>query len=202
MYPPGMHMWGLIAKKGIPPMRYMRYCCDVLKEDGGSGRICVMGLRAAESARRARQWAPLTELSKRKAREGTVTRLFDPDDIRQQVQSCQMRGQWTVSPLYHWNDDDLWAFIKDRKLPYCELYEQGFDRLGCIGCPMAGQRLREHEFERWPKFRAAYVRAFDRLIATGRFSNKGFASGEDMMRWWLQDRVQEKQIDGQLDIWA
>lgn len=195
---PGTSMWKLIEKKGMPPMRHMRFCCDALKEDGGAGRSCVMGLRAAESYRRAKQWAPLTQRSKGNIHDRK--RLFDPEDIRQQVQSCHARGKWTVSPLYYWNDADIWAFIHDRKLPYCELYDQGFDRLGCIGCPMASRIMREYEFERWPKFRAAYVRSFDKLVQAGRFRNKGFSSGEDIMRWWLCDRVQERAIDGQIDI--
>lgn len=195
---PGISMWRLIDKKGIPPMRHMRYCCDVLKEDGGADRSCVMGIRAAESSRRAKQWAPLAERTKGSAFE--KKRLFDPEDIRQQVQSCQMRGKWTISPLYYWNDADLWAFIHDRNLPYCELYDQGFDRLGCVGCPMASRVMREHEFERWPKFRAAYVRAFDRLVEAGRFCSKGFSSGEEIMRWWLRDRVQDRPIEGQVDL--
>lgn len=198
---PGISMWRLIEKKGIPPMRHMRYCCDVLKEDGGPGRVCVMGIRAAESTRRAKTWAPLAERTKGKAREDSL-RLFDPDDIRQHIQSCQARGKWTVSPLFYWNDDVLWAFIKDRRLPYCELYDQGFHRLGCIGCPMARQRLRIMEFLRWPKFYAMYVRAFDRLVAAGRFPNKGFKTGDGMMDWWLDDSTQDRPIDGQIDMFS
>lgn len=185
----GISMWRLIEKKKIPPMRHMRYCCDVLKEDRGKDRVCVMGIRAVESDRRKKLWAPLAEF------RGAGTRLFDPDDIKQTIQSCAIRGKWTVSPLYDWNNDDLWAFIKDRQLPYCELYDQGFERLGCIGCPMATQRLRVHEFQRWPKYRDAYVRTFDRLIDMGKFSNCGCKTGEDIMQWWLQDKVQKKMPD-------
>lgn len=196
----GISMWRLIVKKGFPPMRRMRYCCDVLKEDGGKGRTCVMGLRAAESNRRKEQWAPLVEQNQKKTREGTALRLFDADDIRSAVQSCVERGKWTVSPLYSWNNDDLWAFIRDRRLPYCELYDQGFERLGCIGCPMATRWMREMEFERWPKFRDAYVRAFGRLIKAGRFTSREFKAGEDVMQWWLQDSMQNRPIEGQINI--
>lgn len=196
----GISMWNLIVKKGIPPMRHMRYCCDVLKEDGGSGRMCVMGIRACESTRRAKRWAPLAEYKVRGERKEDARRLFDPNDIQQVVQSCAMRGKWTVSPLFYWNDADLWEFIRDRKLPYCELYDQGFERLGCIGCPMAQEAGRERDFSRWPKYRAAYIRAFDRLIENGRFTNRGFTCGEDIMQWWMQDRIQ-RQSEDQISMW-
>ena len=31
-------MWDLIVKKGMPPTRMVRYCCDVFKEGGGRMR--------------------------------------------------------------------------------------------------------------------------------------------------------------------
>ena len=45
-------MWNLIPKKLMPPTRLVRYCCVVLKETGGTGRIVVTGVRHAESPRR------------------------------------------------------------------------------------------------------------------------------------------------------
>ncbi len=45
-------MWNLIPKKKMPPTRLARYCCSVLKESAGKGRITVTGVRWAESARR------------------------------------------------------------------------------------------------------------------------------------------------------
>lgn len=48
----GTTMWKLIVRKGMPPTRVVRYCCDELKEDGGKGRIVVTGVRWEESSRR------------------------------------------------------------------------------------------------------------------------------------------------------
>ena len=45
-------MWNLIPKKKMPPTRLARYCCAVLKESAGKGRITVTGVRWAESQRR------------------------------------------------------------------------------------------------------------------------------------------------------
>ena len=38
-------------------------------------------------------------------------------------------------------------------------------RLGCIGCPMAGEKKRLADFERYPKYKAAYIMAFEKMIA-------------------------------------
>ena len=45
-------MWNLIVKTKRPPTRLCRYCCAELKEGGGKGRICITGVRKAESANR------------------------------------------------------------------------------------------------------------------------------------------------------
>jgi phosphoadenosine phosphosulfate reductase len=188
---PGISMWRLIEKNGMPPLRRARYCCETLKEYGGQGRICVMGMRAEESARRAKGWAPLAEYG------GARKRLFDHEDIAREVQACSSKSKFVVSPLFQWNDTDIWDFICDRRMPYCELYDQGFDRLGCIGCPMAKRCEREAQFKRNPAFRAAYVRAFQRLLDAGKFSNRNWTTGEQMMEWWLDDRTHDKPLAGQ-----
>ena len=42
-------MWNLIPKKRFPPTRLARYCCLHLKENGGTGRLKITGVRWAES---------------------------------------------------------------------------------------------------------------------------------------------------------
>ena len=37
-------------------------------------------------------------------------------------------------PLAIWNDDDVWAYIRDRRLSLPDIYEQGAIRTGCMGC--------------------------------------------------------------------
>ena len=45
-------MWNLIPRKGMPPTRLARYCCEKLKETSGEGRILLTGVRWAESVNR------------------------------------------------------------------------------------------------------------------------------------------------------
>lgn len=45
-------MWNLIPRKRMPPTRRARYCCEVLKESSGAGRVTVTGVRWAESVNR------------------------------------------------------------------------------------------------------------------------------------------------------
>ena len=41
-------MWSLIPQKLMPPTRIVRYCCLILKEQGGNGRFITTGVRIGE----------------------------------------------------------------------------------------------------------------------------------------------------------
>ena len=81
------------------------------------------------------------------------------------VEQCYIKRKTTINPIVDWTDDDVWEFIKEvAKVPYCELYDQGFTRLGCIGCPLQGREGMIRDFERWPGYRKLYIRAFEQMI--------------------------------------
>src|SRR3954471_17833704 len=37
---------------------------------------------------------------------------------------------WKANPLADWSDDDCWAYIRERGLPYNELHDKGYDSIG------------------------------------------------------------------------
>lgn len=153
-------MWNLIPKKHMPPTRMVRYCCQYLKEDGGEGRDKITGVRWAESVRRKNNRSGLEIEDGHKDR----TKL-DPDNMDEDmVRYCMQSKGFVLNPIIDWSTDEVWEFIHRYNIPYCELYDQGFKRLGCIGCPMATPKEKEREFKRYPKFKEAYIRAFDRMI--------------------------------------
>lgn len=63
-------------------------------------------------------------------------------------------------------DDRLKEDIKDiehERIQINPLYKCGSRRVGCVGCPMAGQK-RWEEFEKYPKYKEAYIRAFGKML--------------------------------------
>lgn len=180
---PKESMWKLIVKNNCPPYRNIRWCCRELKEHGGEGRICVTGVRWAESINRK---------NKRKAFEVQKPKAFmlfdDNDKGRRLFENCMQKGKRVVNPIVDWLDEDVWQFIRNRNITYCKLYDEGFHRLGCIGCPMAGEK-RKKEFDRWPKYKESYLRAFGRVIKNRKA--KGLKctwdTAEEMMDWWLDE---------------
>lgn len=176
-------MWNLIPKKRMPPTRIARYCCEVLKEGGGEGRFVVTGVRWAESARRKNSRAGLEIATNNKIKRI----LEDPDNPSNEAmaRNCPTKGKHILNPIIDWDDSDVWEFIHRFNIPYCKLYNEGYTRLGCIGCPMSS-RARE-ELNHYSKFRQAYIRAFNRMI-NNRLRDgldTSWATGEEVMDWWL-----------------
>lgn len=82
----------------------------------------------------------------------------------QMVRTCQLKRKRILNPIIDWNEAEVWEFIHEYEVPYCSLYDEGFKRLGCIGCPMGSVEARKREFERWPKYKEMYLRAFEKMI--------------------------------------
>lgn len=117
------------------------------------------------------------------------TRIFlnnDNDESREVVDFCIKQRKTVVNPIIDWTDDDIWEFIEEYKVPYCSLYDEGFKRLGCIGCPMAGGKKQIEEFKRFPKYKKLYLLAFDRMIKNN--DCKNWETAQDVFDWWIGEK--------------
>jgi len=154
---PPLTMWQLIRKEGMPPLRQTRYCCRALKERGGRKRLVLTGMRWAESSRRRK---------------------------RHMVEACfRDKSRHFVNPIIDWPTDAVWAYIHERELPYCQLYDQGFKRLGCVLCPMS--RDTERQMQRWPRIAAAWERAIKATFTPDKAKKYCFKTPEEYWQWWL-----------------
>lgn len=170
-------MWSLIAEHTLPPTRKVRYCCSALKETGGQGRVVVTGVRWSESANRKNNHDVVDIRGKKAlktaAREGAEYRTNkhgelimndDNDAARRTVEQCYRTRKTMVNPIVDWTEEDVWGFLNGNGIPHCSLYDEGFTRLGCIGCPLSGSKNMIRDFERWPKYKELYIRAFQKMI--------------------------------------
>lgn len=172
-------MWNLIASHTLPPARKVRYCCASLKEPGGKDRIVVTGVRWAESPNRKNTHGVVGFRGKPKGthkiadelganyklnKHGEVVLNDDNDENRRMVEQCYRTRKTMVNPIVDWTDDDVWSFLNENDIEHCCLYDEGFKRLGCIGCPLSGSKNMLRDFERWPKYKELYIRAFQRMI--------------------------------------
>jgi len=168
-YPPRPYFKELV-KRGFP-MRQNRWCCEFLKEYGGKNRIVITGIRSQESVRRRQR------------------RMFE---------SCTkkyMRKQY-LNIILAWTEKEVWEYIRKYKLPYCKLYDIGFKRIGCIGCPLIYWKTRLGELGRYPSILNAYMKAFAKLYNKNkdRDSYQRWSSYEEMFLWWIKTKKQDEDM--------
>lgn len=192
-------MWSLIPQKLMPPTRHVRYCCSVLKEGGGSGRFIATGVRWAESGSRKNNRGIYEKLGSTVANKIILNN--DNDDKRLLFENCRLKAKRIVNPIVDWTNDEVWQFLNDTKKPINPLYEEGWCRVGCIGCPMASKKIRVAEFIRWPRYKNLYIRAFDEMmkVREQRGKNEGTMrfgyTSKDVFNWWMDYDVLPGQID-------
>lgn len=193
-------MWNLIEKNKYPPTRIVRYCCDYLKEQSTPNRFIALGVREEESAKRrgrndfstrSKSYENRVYRDLKTAKRGKeIAEDLDEDspNICVFIKSAMQNKDLICNPIYYWTEDDVWDFLKDRGVKTNPLYDKGFRRVGCIGCPFATKREREREFLMYPKYKTNYIRAFERMDKTNyREAILQNASGQDVFDWWMQD---------------
>lgn len=175
----------------------------MLKETAGQGRITVTGVRWAESLRRRDNQGLITVPSGiegfSNTPKGGVVLNDDNDENRRTVEHCYRTRKTLMNPIVDWTDEDVWEFIKTYNVPYCELYDRGYKRLGCIGCPM-NSAAAAAELERYPKYKKMYLRAFQKMIDQYEVKPKNWQTPEDVMDWWLEKKPKSKEVDGQINV--
>jgi phosphoadenosine phosphosulfate reductase len=118
-----------------PPLPSARWCCGVLKHDSKQTKKynpLVLGIRSEES--------------------------FN----RKNYHRWESRPRQTaVYPILDWTMADVWEYIEFRNLPYCSLYDEGFDRLGCVPCCFKSPGMHKMSQRRWP----GIYRAFEKSVA-------------------------------------
>ena len=178
---PEYSMWELIGTvKTFCPLRQQRWCCEYLKEQvvPPEGQLLLTGIRWQESKRRSER------------------RLYEP------IKRFKGTPRHFMHPIIGWRSLEIWEFIKVESIPYCGLYDEGFNRLGCVLCPQQGQKKMRRDADRWPKYAAAYIRALDRAITARKAAGKAAVSwetGDEWLEWWIGQAGPESS-DCQLSI--
>ena len=176
---PKKSIYQLAVEKQILPSMRLRWCCAEYKEMSGAGRVTLIGIRHQESSRRAKRNE--VEISNRKF-SGTLEGL---DEYRQELKAKRAKRKskkdgvnitnadqeqtlgcisgkesLLISPIIHWMEEDVWEFLnKVMEVPHCSLYDEGWRRLGCIGCPMSSAKQKQIENVRYPHVKKNWIKA-------------------------------------------
>ena len=185
---PKKSIYQLAVEKQILPTMRVRWCCAEYKENSGAGRVTLIGIRHQESSRRAKRNE--VEISNRKY-SGTLEGL---DEYRNELKAKRARRKskkdgvnitnadqeqtlgcisgkesLLISPIIHWTEQDVWEFLnKVMEVPHCSLYDEGWHRIGCIGCPMSSVNQKKIENIRYPHVKRNWIKAIKAIRGVAR----------------------------------
>ena len=127
-------------------------------------------------------------------KKGGIILNNDNDASRQMTEMCYLQRKTTINPIIDWSNADVWEFLKHYGCESNPLYQCGWRRVGCIGCPMAS-KTRYEEFERYPKFKQMYIRAFDRMLEARKRAGLGtranWKNGYDVFKMWMGEDLNQ-----------
>ena len=186
LHRPEINFYKLIVKKKMLPLRHVRYCCAYLKEQAGAGTVTLIGIRAAESTRRAKR----NELETLNGKYHGSYDQFNRDK-EQDFQCVNGKDKIMLSPIFRWTDADVWNFIRSNGIKYCKLYDEGYHRIGCMFCPMAPVKSKAMDRKRYPGVERAIKRSIQTLIDTGSYCEY-HATADEIFDWWVSNQPTKK----------
>lgn len=181
---PRMSIYEMAKKKHILPTMRFRWCCAEFKETSGAGKVTLIGIRREESARRAKRNEISTDI-KGKRTEETFDQWSEHEE--QMVTCVGGKDKILVSPIIYWTERDVWEFLNMNGIPHCELYDNGYTRIGCICCPMSSYRQKVKEIKRWPHVKRNWLKTIQWFKDNG-YSNHVEESAEMNFRWWISGK--------------
>ncbi len=130
-FPNTLNVEELYTKQGIngfyESIKNRKDCCYVRKIEPlqralSELSVWITGLRASQSVTRE-------ELN-----------IIEYDEINKVIK---------VNPLLHWSEKDVWDFIKQNKIPYNKLHDEGYPSIGCAPCTRAVSAGEDVRSGRW-----------------------------------------------------
>lgn len=127
----GLYDWLKNKKDYYIPTAVSRICCSTYKEgeikkvlDKNQNYIIFLGCRKSESSNRAQyDWdlnERMNELYKKTGKN--KYKLYIPSNWKRFL------------PILNWTDEDVWFYILREGIKYNNLYNMGFNRVGCLLC--------------------------------------------------------------------
>ena len=176
---PGKSIFQHAIEKQILPSMRVRWCCAEYKETAGAGKVTLIGIRKAESSRRAKRneveinnrkfsgdldgldeyrQEQRAKRARRKSKEQGVN--ITNADEEQTLGCIHGKESLLISPIIYWTEKDVWEFLNDVvRVPHCSLYDEGWHRIGCIGCPMSSYKQKMIENKRYPHIKRGWIKA-------------------------------------------
>ena len=142
----GFYQWIVDKKNYFTPTRFVRNCCSTYKEGQltkimgkKEDTLTFLGMRSPESVKRKDYDFDLNEAQKKIGKKPNV-----PEN-------------WLrFLPIVKWTDAEVWLYILNRKMKYNDMYNKGFNRIGCLICPYQSDvvelLIKNHYPKQWKRW--------------------------------------------------
>ena len=142
----GFYQWIVDKKNYFTPTRFVRNCCSTYKEgqltkimDKKEETLTFLGMRSPESVKRKDYDFDLNEAQKKIGKKPNV-----PENWLRFLQ------------IVKWTDAEVWLYILNRKMKYNDMYNKGFNRIGCFICPYQSDvvelLIKNHYPKQWKRW--------------------------------------------------
>lgn len=93
-----------------------------------------------------------------------------------------------ISPILAWTDKDVWEFLNKMNIKYCDLYDKGAKRIGCILCPMSNiGEMMKYPFD-YPHQTKKFLNEIEILVKNGHYQELG-ENPNIVLAWYLSKRT-------------
>lgn len=184
---PKRKFFALVKSYGLP-LCQRRFCCERLKERVGMGHTVVLGIRAQESAKRAKYGE--VQIKSRRIEHKGKPKSRDAQWLGMVEHQC-IKGQDVVQvfPVYHFTEREIWDYIYENGLPINPVYQK-YGRVGCMFCPLANPDQVRAYGEANPGFKRAFLRAIDANLQS--WEGNVYRNAEEAYAHWLSKKPLEE----------
>ena len=187
LHRPEINFYELIKKKKMLPLRQVRYCCQYLKEQSGANTVTLLGIRAAESLRRRNRNE--VEISSFKF-SGNLDQF---NTIKETFHKClNGKDKLLISPILHWSNTDVWEYIRQNNIQYCDRYDNGYTRIGCMFCPMASPKAKMLDRKNYPGVERQIKLSIQFIINNYGYMNNWTDDVDEVFDWWISNMEQRE----------
>ena len=208
---PNKSIFRIAVEKQILPTQRVRWCCAEYKEKAGAGKVTLIGIRHKESSRRAKRneveisnhkfSGNLDDLegyrqvqkAKRARRRSKKDGVNITNADNEQTLGCiNGKESLLISPIINWSEHDVWEFLNDVvSVPHCSLYDEGWKRIGCIGCPMSSRKQNLFENKRYPHVKRNWIKAIKAIRTGGGYSKENISGGTSARTMCLSEASED-----------
>ena len=150
-----------IIRRGLPTI-FKRWCCQALKETTikvNPLKHRIMGIRAEESIKRAG---------------------------KPRISPFKSKKILHYKPIFYWNEYHVWNYIEQNNLKYPSLYDEGFNRIGCVVCPFINYKQKMINKKLYPGiYRASEIAAKQHFVLKhkDKYADETF---EEWLQYWYE----------------